>query len=166
MITPSVPPSIAGLIERKEAEIVRRNTAGAYSGQSREAIAATLGLLRHFRAFLASDCREMRDPFELAEWRDGASRLDKPAAARKLGWLVNMAISRKGGRCLPINDSAAGGVLNHRGKPARKWSADYQRGLMQDAYEVNRPRLVIRGLRTPELQRRFAERIAAGREIY
>lgn len=141
-------------------------TRGAYAGQAPGAIRTTLGLLRHFRAFLVGSCREMRDPFEVADWRDGATRLDKPAAQRKLAWLVHMAINRKGGECLPINDSASGASRNHRGRPRRKESADYQRGLLQDARELNTPRLIIRQLRTPELARHFRSRLAAGREVW
>jgi len=136
-----------------------------YSTASHSAIVATLRLLQHFRAFLASDYREMRDPYEVEYWRDGATRLDKIEAQRKLTWLIQMAISRKGGSCLPINDATAGATRNHRGQAARKWSADYQRGLLQDAHDVNRPRLIIRQLRTRELATRFARRIAEGREV-
>lgn len=139
---------------------------GGHASSSAEAIHATLGLLRHFRAFVASDCREMRDPFEVEQWRDGASRLTKPQAATRLTWLVQMAISRKGGRCLSINDSRAGASLNHRGQPCRKESADYQRGLTQDAIAVNTPRLRVYQFRTSELYRRLPHRLHVGRNEY
>jgi hypothetical protein len=133
---------------------------GAYANQPHTAIVATLGLLRHFRAFLESPCKEMRDPYEIETWHDGAARLDKPAAARKLRWLIHMAISRKAGGCLPINDSSTGASLNHRGAPRRKESADYLRALGYDARALNTPRLRIYSITTPELRVRFAHRIA------
>ena len=131
----------------------------SYATATTDEIRATLATLRHFRAFLASSCREMRDPYEVEEWRDGATRLDKAAAQRKLSWLVHMAVSRKGGACLPINDSATGASLNHRGRACRKEGADYQRHQRQDAHDLNRPRLRIYSLRTPELMRRFRHRL-------
>ena len=65
---------------------------GMYSTFSSNQVRATLAVLRHFQAFLASPCREMRDPYEIDDWRDGATRLDKPAAQRKLtqGMPINM----------------------------------------------------------------------------
>ncbi len=132
-------------------------TTGAYAGQSHDAIVATLGLLKHYQAFLASSCTEMRDPNEIAQWRDGATRLDKAAARQRLTWLIHVAINRKAG----VLDHP----LNHRGTPTRKHDADYERGQRQDRNEINHPRLIIRQLRTPELARRFAERIREGREL-
>lgn len=137
-----------------------------YANLPHDSIVATLRTLQHFRAFLASECGQMRDPYQVADWADGADRLDKAAAQQRLTWLVNMAISRKGGSCLPINMATAGASLNHLGKPCRKEDADYQRGLRQDQNEINYPRLIIRSLRTPELATRFAERIAASRDCY
>jgi hypothetical protein len=128
---------------------------GAYSGQRHDAIAATLALLRHFRAFLASDCREMRDPYEVAEWRDGASRLDKPAAQRKLSWLVHVAINRKAG----IPDAP----MNHKGTYARKHLPGYQTDLRRDVYRLQdiRRRVRVYQLSTPELAARFGHLLSS-----
>ena len=120
----------------------------------------TLALLTHFRAFLASPCTRMKDPMD--SW---GSELSKPEAQRKLSWLVNMAISRRGGECLSLNNATAGAGKNHRGKPRRKECGDYVRGLLHDRNALNTPRLRIYQLNTPELQQRFANRIVS-REDY
>ena len=120
---------------------MKTETAGAYLGQNPKAIAASRALLAHFRAFLASDCLEMRDPTQ-PHWLD--IRLNKAAAQRKLTWLVNMAVNRKAG------------VPDVRG---RKQDPDYLRGLGHDAWQANRPRLVVRRFNTPELNRRLAHRL-------
>lgn len=118
-------------------------TTGAYLGQRPDAIAATAALLRHFRAFLASDYREMRDPTK-ERWLD--ERLDHAAARRRLTWLVNVAINRKAG----IPDQPRG----------RKHDPDYRRGLYQDAWRANTPRLRVERFTTPELNRRLAHRLS------
>lgn len=119
---------------------------GAYAGQPHDAIVATLRTLQHFRAFIASPFREMRDPYD----RSWGSRLTREQAQQKLTSLIHVAINRKAG----LVDV-----------PGRKWTSDYQRGLVQDAAELNHPRLIIRQLRTPELARRFAARIEHGRSV-
>lgn len=73
-------------------------TPGVYLAQPPGAIRATLALLRHFKAFLASDCRAMRDPTH-ETWRgshDGPE-LDKAQAAARLRWLIDVAVNRKAG---------------------------------------------------------------------
>lgn len=66
---------------------------GAYLAAKPGEIRATLALLRHYRAFSASDCQSMRDP--TTGWH--GVELDKPAAAHRLRWLVLVAINRKAG---------------------------------------------------------------------
>ena len=135
-----------------------------YTDELHDRIVATLQLLRHYRAFLASPYRQMRDPYEVETWRDGASRLTHTTAQRRLARLVHMAISRKGGGCLPINDARSGASLNHRGRPRRKEAADYLRALGIDAQALNTPRRRIYQIMTPELRRRFAARIVRTEE--
>lgn len=118
-------------------------------------ISNTLRILQHYQAFLASPCSRMRSPLD----RFGFTFLSKEEAAEELRWLVHMAVSRRGGACLPINDSVTGASRNHRGAPCRKESADYQRGLLQDAADLSRSRMRLYFLRTPELRTRFAARI-------
>lgn len=55
-------------------------------------VVATLALLKHFRAFLASKCDGMRDPLEPHFPRVR----DKAWARRKLNELIDVAICRKG----------------------------------------------------------------------
>ena len=134
----------------------------AYAGSSREAIGATLGLLRHFRAFLASSCAEMRDPFEIAMWRDGASRLNKAAARARLRWLVLIAILRKGWWIEDAHSREHAPGLNHRGAFPRNRTGDAQRHLRQLADRINSPRLIVRtselGEWKPYLLRRLPHR--------
>lgn len=66
---------------------------GAYRDKPHKEIVATLALLKHFRAFLASECRVMHDPY--SGWMK--NELDKPQARKKLQWLINVAINRKAG---------------------------------------------------------------------
>jgi hypothetical protein len=111
----------------------------AYLGHPHAKIVGTLTLLRHFQAFLRSTCREMHDP--IGGW---GHSLTQPQARHKLTFLINMAINRKAG----LPDA-----------PSRKYDPDYQRGLLQDANDLNYPRLRIYFIRTPELRRRFAHRL-------
>jgi hypothetical protein len=103
-----------------------------------EALRATIALLRHYRAFLASPSYEMRDP------RQWGVYLTKGQARHRLTSLINVAVNRRAG----IPDC-----------PSRKHDGDYQRHLRLDANELNHPRLRIYFLRTPELRRRFARRL-------
>lgn len=103
-----------------------------------EALRMTIRLLQHFRAFLRSECREMRDPYTWGVY------LTKPEARRRLTWLINVAVNRRAG----IPDC-----------PSRKHTYDYQRYLRLDANDLNTPRLRIYFVRTPELAIRFAHRI-------
>lgn len=102
------------------------------------ALRATLRLLRHFQAFLASPYREMRDPYAWGVY------LTKAQARWKLTRLINMAVNRRAG----IPDC-----------PSRKHHHDYQRHLRLDANDLNTPRLRLYRLRTRELRRRFARRL-------
>lgn len=113
----------------------------AYLGQPHIRIVGTLKLLRHFQAFFRSGCYEMADP--IGGW---GHYLTQPQARHKLTWLINMAINRKAG----IPD-----------EPSRKYGPDYQRGLLQDANQLNSPRLRIYFLNTPELRRRFSHRLVS-----
>jgi len=101
-------------------------TAGTYLGQPPDRIRATLRLLQHFRAFLASTCTEMRDPYD-HQWREAAQRLTKGQAQRKLTWLVHIAINRKAGWA---DDGST--------------VSDKERHLRQLAYRLNTPRLIVR----------------------
>lgn len=56
-----------------------------------EMIRATVNLLRYYRAFLRSGCREAKDP---QQW---GFYLDKDQARRRLHWLIDVAINRKAG---------------------------------------------------------------------
>src|SRR3990167_2346171 len=117
---------------------------GAYASASRSAIVTTLSLFRHFRAFLASSCTEMRDPFEVVAWRDGAARLTKAQAAHKLTWLVRIAILRKAGWIEDPHSREIAPAFNHRGIFQRYRTGDAQRHLAQIAARLNTPRLVVR----------------------
>lgn len=77
-----------------------------------EALRATIALLRHYRAFLASPCHEMRDP------RQWGVYLTKAQARHRLTSLIHVAVNRRAG----IPDS-----------PSRKHEADYQRHLRPSA---------------------------------
>lgn len=66
---------------------------GAYIGKPHAAIAATLATIKHFRAFLSSNCRIMHDPY--SGWMK--NELTKEQAQKKLTWLINVAINRKAG---------------------------------------------------------------------
>lgn len=140
---------------------------GAYNIATREQVTATLGLLRHFRAFLNSRCTQMRDPFEIDMWRDGATRLDKDAAARKLRWLVLIAILRKAGWIEDIHSREHAPGLNHRGKFPRFREGDAQRHLNQIAYRLNAG-VVVRerelGEWAPYLLARLGDRITRNGE--
>ena len=67
-------------------------TTGVYLTQKPEAIASTAQLLRHFRAFIRSPYKRMRDP--IAGWE---RYLDRQEAQHELRWLINIAINRKAG---------------------------------------------------------------------
>jgi hypothetical protein len=132
----------------------------AYARSSHESIVATLALLRHFRSFLGSSATAMLDPYEVGDWGNGANRLDKPAAQRKLTWLVNVAVNRKAG----MPDVP----LNHRGKPARRALSEHQIHLRRDFYRLQdmAKRIRVYQFETPEVQQRFGHRLADRREDY
>lgn len=119
---------------------------------TRDEVRATIGLLRYYRRFIASDFEQCKDP----ESRWGRT-LTKPDAERRLAFLVNVAINRKAG----IPDVAG-----------RKQESDYQTDLWRDHDELRRhrrERLVPWGLngrrfRTPEVQRRFGHLLVEARE--
>lgn len=58
-----------------------------------ESIRATTAILRHFRAFIRSDCSRMIDPY--SGWH--RIEINKKQAQRKLTWLVDVAINRRAG---------------------------------------------------------------------
>lgn len=105
-----------------------------YLGQPKANIAATVATLRYFRAFLASDCVEMVDPY--SNWM--RNRLTKTTAARKLTWLVNMAINRKAG----ITDSET------------DWPT------MRLARDVNTPRILLRERAYMDVPAKYRARVA------
>lgn len=111
---------------------------GCYGGLPHDRIVSTTKLLAHFRAFLRSDCHEMRDP--VSGW---GFYLDKAAARRKLSHLIDVAINRKAG----IPDVPVG----------RKFDPDYVTRVWRDCYRVRDMAKRIRhySLETPELTRRF-----------
>jgi hypothetical protein len=113
-----------------------------YATATHGQIHATLALLQHFRAFLASPCTAMRDPLQVDEWRDGSDRLTKAQARQRLTWLVHVAISRKGGYADDTHSREIS-PLNHRGTFPRKRTGDAQRHLGQLAGRVNTPRLRV-----------------------
>lgn len=119
--------------------------AGAYQDATADQIRATVALLQHFRAFLASDCAEMRDP--ISGWAD--DRLTKDQARRRLAWLVNVAILRRAG-WIEDRHSREIAPANHRGSFPRRRTGDAQRHLRQLADKINRPRLVVRPRETGE----------------
>jgi hypothetical protein len=96
----------------------------------------------------------MRDPFEVAMWRDGASRLNKEQAKQKLNWLVHVAINRKAG----IPDEP----INHRGGPARRGTSDYDSKLRRDFRRLQdiRRRIRVYQFETTEVRQRFGDRLA------
>ena len=107
---------------------------GAYMGQDRARVVATLDTLRYFRAFLASDCRVMRDPY--SGWM--GTELDKREARQKLTWLVNVAINRKAN--IPDHET--------------DWN------IVRLARAVNTPRLVVRERECPlKYRARLAHRL-------
>lgn len=111
-----------------------------YLGQTHQAIVATLATLRHFQAFLASDCRVMHDPYE----RNFPVELNKRQAERKLHWLIQVAINRKAG------------VPESRG---RYDTDDSQRHLRLLAQCINTPRLIVRRTELGEWGRYLLARI-------
>jgi len=117
---------------------------GVYSGLSHDAIAATANILRHFRAFLASSYREMRDPYEITAWGAGARHLDKPTAQRRLTWLIRVAILRKAGWIDDVHSRELAPAMNHRGRFPRYRTGDAQRHLYLLARNINQPRLIVR----------------------
>lgn len=70
------------------------DAAGAYMGQEKDAIAATLALLRYFKAFIASDAKFAKVPEGVP---NGTSTMDKKQAQVLLRWLIDTAVNRKGG---------------------------------------------------------------------
>lgn len=132
---------------------------GAYASATRAQVRSTLVILRHFRAFLASDCLYMRDPFEIEAWRDGAQRLDKPAALVRLRWMVLVAILRKGGWIEDVHSRELSPGLNHRGQFPRYRTGDAQRHLSQLADRINRPRVIVRPRELGEWATYFMRRI-------
>ena len=96
---------------------------GAYSNIDPKQTQTTLALLKHFRAFLTSDCKEMRDPY--AGWT--GFRLTKTQAKQKLSWLVETAINRKAGlpdpdRALDIKQRRDQRILHDMmSRPRRHW---------------------------------------------
>jgi hypothetical protein len=112
---------------------------GAYIGQDRKAIRATLGTLQHFRDFLRSDCRRMIDPY--SGWQ--RNEMDKAQAQQKLTWLVNVAINRKAGIADRVTD----------------WE------LVRFARDVNTPRLRVYARHCPKRYRaRLAHRLTTEEE--
>lgn len=64
---------------------------GAYGRSTPEQVRATLRLLRHYRAFLASPCTEMRSP---EQWGVYYNKAD---VERRLAMFLHVAINRKAG---------------------------------------------------------------------
>jgi len=111
-----------------------------YLTQPAPRIRATLALLRHFRASLASDCERMRDPTQ-PRWL--ADELDKAAARRKLAWLVDVAVNRKAG----VPDSCG-----------RRDTAEHRARLSRDKRRAEARQYVAR-FETPEANARLAHRV-------
>jgi len=107
---------------------------GAYIDQPHAKIVATVATLKHFRAFLASNCDWMIDPY--SSWtRD---EINKAQAQTKLTWLVNVAINRKAG----VPDAQ------------RDWE------LWRLSRAVNTPRLIVRDRECPKrYQSRLVHRL-------
>ena len=119
----------------------------AYSSQPKSEIAATLTLLKWFRAFLKSNADEAKDPYS-----DFGSRMKKPEARRKLYWLVNVAINRKAG----IPDS-----FGLRDTP------DYRASLRRDQNRLKDIAIRIRvyQFETAEVRDRFSGRLSDRNEF-
>lgn len=66
---------------------------GVYLNENPAAVAATVALLKHYRAFVRSDCGRMRDP----EHKWPPHEYNRDQAQNRLSYLVNMAINRKAG---------------------------------------------------------------------
>jgi hypothetical protein len=67
-------------------------TQNIYLKFDHKAIVATLGLLKYYKRFLASDCIEAQCPIS-----GYGFYITKPEAEQKLIWLIQMAINRKAG---------------------------------------------------------------------
>lgn len=92
-----------------------------------EQIRCTLSVLRALRD-LAAPPR----PMQPVHRRYGA-RVESAADARVLlDFWVYCAVQRRGG----VYGKDGYSPTNHRGRPARRWDDDYQRGLVQDRNDV------------------------------
>jgi hypothetical protein len=121
---------------------------------TRAQVQGTLALLRHYRAFLASDCERMRDPEDpFARYGTGRT-MTKEQARRRLAFLIHTAINRRAG----IPDV-----------PEHKADSDHQRAFRQDQIDLQdwfqrRVRFGINRFRTRAVRERFQHLIDAQRE--
>ncbi len=137
----------------------------------------TLGLLRWYRDFIASDFDEAHDP----EYRCGAPAIiGKEYAVARLRWLIHVAINRKSGLWPQGVEYRAGwlrhprnrgrgvavaplysqglGPLNHHGEPARRAESEHWWRLKRDQQRLRRLRLErvrVCQFETPEVDARL-----------
>lgn len=124
---------------------MRQTTTGVYLNQEARRIRATVALLKHIKAFLASSATRMKDPYS-----GFGVYLDREQAAHKLRWLIHVAINRKAG---------------HPDVPGRKYTSDYQACLLRDAGRVRgklKHRVVIHQFETREVERRLGHLLQGG----
>lgn len=132
-------------------------TCTAYVRSTPAQIKGTLAELRYYRAFLASDCTQAKDPRD----RLFGERLSKAEVERRLRSMIHCAINRK---AWERDDSTTFYLtyrLNHRWKQPRYLTGDAQRHLRLYAYQINTPRLIVRpslGEWTTYFQRRIPGR--------
>jgi hypothetical protein len=109
---------------------------------SKEGVQRTVALLKHFRAFLASDCQLMSDPLAGFDTRCSL-HLTKERARRLLHYIIDVAINRKAG----IPDF-----------PHEKCHLDFQNRLRRDQQRLKdiHNRIRVYQFETKEVQRRFS----------
>lgn len=126
---------------------VARGGAFAAAGATRAQVAATLHLLRWYRAFIRQTaCELARDPE--SDWPPPAQRLmNREAARRRLQYLIDVAINRRAG----VADV-----------PTRKHEDSYQAALRRDRDRLDdiRRRLRVYQFETDRVRQRFAHLLA------
>lgn len=141
-----------------------------YLGEPRERIAATLAMLRWYRAFLASGCERAR-----SGPRSDGFDVDRRTAEREFRECIHVAINRKGRLAVetrvprfiatyhPRPDGTVTTVTYTNGTDGRrigwrKLDGEYQTRLRRDAYRVRdivRDRVRVYQFETPEIRRRY-----------
>jgi hypothetical protein len=120
---------------------------GSYQNATRGQVRGTLALLRYYKRFLVSDCHRCVSPEQ--GWL--RTELTKAEARRRLHYLLEVAINRRGG------------IPDERG---RKQASEYRLRLYRDSQRLKNiaRRIRVYQFETKDVRQRFAHLLSSREE--